>query len=107
MKYQFKGIEGFHGGHVGGIKQLIRSAVKRENFCEDLCYDTIVGFSLREKSINFKLNFGNNEVEKDSAVQIPLESGRISFTFIAFVNCYNRLNSNEAQFSLHLRTIAS
>ena len=86
---------------------MIRSAVKRENFCQDVCYDTIVGFSLSERSINFKLNFGNNEVEQDSAVQIPLESGRISFTFIAFVNCYYRLISNEAQFSLYLRTITS
>ena len=83
---------------------MIRSAVKRENSCRDVCYDKIVGFSLREKSINFKLNFGNNEVEQDSAVQIPLESGRISFTFIAFVNCYYRLISNEAQFSFHLPT---
>ena len=86
---------------------VIRSAVKRQNFCQDVCYDTIVGFSLREKSINFKLNFGNNEVEQDSAVQIPVVSDRISFTIIAFVICYDRLTSNEAQFSLHLRTIAS
>jgi len=63
-------------------------AVKRENFCQDVCYNTTVCFSLREKSINFKLNFGNNEVEQDSSVQILLLSGRISFTFIAFVICY-------------------